>query len=373
MGDSPNGAILGAEPHDQRALDVSEPVTIGILYPSLWYGDPAGFDAVVARLADVAPGVDVRVAEYQEPPALRHRRQVGDPGAGFADAPEVSDEVAAVLADAEVLLAIDLPTDVLRRAPNLRWVQASSAGADNLLRMGFDEAGVRLTTGAGSNAVGIAEFAIGRLLDFWKGFTEIADRQAARTWRPYFGRELATSTVGLVGLGAINSAVAARLAPFEVDVLATRRSWTPGVTAPDVTEVLPADRLHDLLARSDAVIAAVPGTSDTERLMDAAAFAAMPAGSWFCNVGRGTLVDEPALIDALESGHLAGAALDVQRHEPMADDDPLWSAPNLRLSFHNATAPSAMFRRLHVMFEQNLSRYLAGQPLINEVDGPHAP
>jgi phosphoglycerate dehydrogenase-like enzyme len=352
---------------------VPEPLSIGILYPTTWYGDPTGFDAAIKRLRGLDPTIEVRVVEYQEPPERRHRRQIGAADDALDETPPVSDEVADVLATAEILLAIDLPTDIVSRAPRLRWVQSASAGADHLLRLGLDRAGIRLTTGAGSNAVGIAEFVMGRLLEFWKDFPVIAERQAIRTWRPRYGRELAGSTIGLIGLGAINSQIAARLAAFDVQVLATRRSWSPGATAPNVDEVLPADRLHEMLIRCDAVIAAVRGTTSTEGLMNAKAFAAMPPGSWFCNVGRGTLVDEPALVAALTSGQLGGAAIDVQRHEPMADDDPLWDAPNLRLSFHNATAPTAMFRHLHTMFEANVVNYLVGAPMTNEANLPHAP
>jgi phosphoglycerate dehydrogenase-like enzyme len=151
-------------------------------------------------------------------------------------------------------------------------------------------------------------------------------------------------------------------------VLATRRLGGPGATAPNVDEVLPTSELHTMLGRADAVAAAVPETPETIGLMDAAAFGSMKPGAFFCNVGRGSLVDEKALIAALENGHLAGAALDVASQEPLPADHPLWDAPNLFLSPHVSTSPSALFPNVHRMFRSNLERFLAGEPLANRVD-----
>jgi phosphoglycerate dehydrogenase-like enzyme len=123
-----------------------------------------------------------------------------------------------------------------------------------------------------------------------------------------------------------------------------------------------------MLDEADAVIAAVPETPETAGLMDAAAFAAMRPGAFFCNVGRGSLVDEAALIDALERGHLGGAALDVASVEPLPADHPLWDAPRLWISSHSASAPAALFVNLHRLFASNLTRFLAGEPLENEVE-----
>jgi phosphoglycerate dehydrogenase-like enzyme len=151
-------------------------------------------------------------------------------------------------------------------------------------------------------------------------------------------------------------------------VVATRRSATPGATAPDVDELFTPTELHTMLGQCDVVVAAVPETPETTGMMGAAAFAAMQPGAFFCNVGRGSLVDEPALIDALERGHLGAAAIDVASVEPLPPDHPLWDAPNLYVSPHAAASPSALFPNLHVLFRENLTRFLAGEPLENEVD-----
>jgi phosphoglycerate dehydrogenase-like enzyme len=264
-------------------------------------------------------------------------------------------------------VAIDLPFDIATHAPNLRWVQCVGAGTAQL-QSAIAGTEIRLTSGAGVNAIAIAEFAVARVLQHWKRFREFDELQAAHDWGSLFGRQLAGATVGLIGLGNINAAVAARLQAFDVRVLATRRSATPGATAPDVDHLYPTTDLHAMLGQCDAVICAVPETSATAQLMDRAAFAAMKPRSFFVNVGRGSLVDEAALVDALESGHLAAAALDVASQEPLPADHFLWDAPNLYLSPHASSAPDALFVNLTELFCANLARYLAGEELVNEVD-----
>ncbi len=344
------------------------PVVVGVLYPPAWYGDREGFAGALAALEALDPRIELVAETYVEPHELRSAR--GKPGADAhrGEAPPLTDSQRAAFARVHVALAIDLPFDVHEVAPNLEWVQAVGAGTGQLQSAGLAEQGIRLTTAAGANAVAIAEFALARMLQVWKRFREIEDAQRSHHWDPLYGEQVAGATLGLLGLGAINSAVAARAKAFGLRVLATRRSATPGATAPDVDQLYPPDALHTMLAQCDAVIAAVPETAETTGLFDAAAFAAMRGGSFFCNVGRGSLVDEVALIDALQRGHLRAAALDVASVEPLPAESPLWDAPNLYLSPHSAAAPAALFANLHELFEDNVTRYLAGEPLRNEVD-----
>lgn len=346
-------------------------VDVGVLIPPEWLGPR--YDAALAQIEAVDPRVRVVAEPYSEPHELRSAR--GTPGlsqerlaALRAQAPALTDAQRAAFTRMQVALAIDLPFDVATVAPRLRWVQAVGAGTAQLQTAGLGAAGTRLTSAAGVNAVGIAEFVVARLLGHWKHFEVLADAQRRHAWEPTYGRQLAGSTVGLIGLGEINAAVASRLRAFDVRVLATRRSATPGTTAPSVDMVFAPTDLHAMLAASDAVVAAVPETPETIGVMDAAAFAAMPAGSFFCNVGRGSFVDEPALIDALARGHLAGAALDVASTEPLPATDPLWEAPNLVLSPHSAASPGAMFVNLFDRFAENLRRYLNGESLDHQVD-----
>lgn len=351
-----------------RRPPAAGPVVLGILYPTLWLGDDDAVAAAIAAIEAVDPRIEVVVEPYEEGQHLRTLR--GHP-AGIAEArslvPELTDAQRALFARAHGVVAIDLPFDVAALAPSLAWVQAVGAGTAQLQSAGLAAAGIRLTSAAGANAVAIAEFVVGRILQERKRLREIEAAQAEQRWEPLFGSEFAGATVGLVGLGEINRAVARRLRAFDVTVLACRRSARPGDTDPDVDELLPTDRLHEMLGRCDTVVAAVPETPETIGLFDASAFASMAPGSFFVNVGRGTLVDESALIDALERGHLRAAALDVQRQEPLPAGHPLWDAPNLYLSAHCSASPSALFRNLNRLWADNIRRWLHGEPLRNEV------
>ena len=344
-----------------------ETIMVGVLYPPEWYRDDDGFRASLDRIAAVDPRITVVAECYVEPHELRSVRVGAEADAHRDEAPELTDAHRTALAAIDVAVAIDLPYDIATHAPNLQWVQCVGAGTAQL-QSAIAGTEIRLTSGAGVNAIAIAEFAVARVLQHWKRFRDFDELQAAHDWGSLFGRQLAGATVGLIGLGNINAAVAARLQPFDVRVLATRRSATPGATAPDVDVLYPTTDLHTMLAECDAVICAVPETASTAQLMDRAAFAAMKPRSFFVNVGRGSLVDEVALVEALESGHLAGAALDVASQEPLPADHFLWNAPNLYLSPHASSAPDALFVNLTELFCGNLARYLADDELVNEVD-----
>jgi phosphoglycerate dehydrogenase-like enzyme len=217
------------------------------------------------------------------------------------------------------------------------------------------------------NAVSISEFVVARLLQIAKRLADIDRAQAERRWTPTFGREIAGSTLGVVGLGAIGREVARRGRALGLRVVAARQSWRPGMKDDDVDELYGPGDLPALLGASDMVVSAVPETSATVDLFDAAAFAAMRPGAVFVNVGRGSAVVEDDLVAALESGHVAAAAIDVVRDEPLPASSPLWDVPNLYISPHSATSPDRFWANLHALFRENVARYLAGEPLRNEV------
>jgi phosphoglycerate dehydrogenase-like enzyme len=355
-------------------MDRSEPLVVGVLFPRSWETRPsAAVEDDYRLLASLHPKIEVVEVPYIEPHELRSRRGAA-PSADLRDeAPEVTPEQREMLASVEVVLTIDLPYDTPSLAPRLRWVQGIGAGVSQLQSAGLEAGGVTLTSAAGSNSASISEFVIGRLLQVWKRFGEIDDLQREHRWRPVYGRDVAGATLGVVGLGSIGREVARRARALGMAVVATRRTATPGQTDPDVDELLPVEQLHDVLARSDAVLAAMPETPDTIDLFDAAAFAAMKPGAVFCNVGRGTAVVEDDLIAALSSGQLGAAVLDVTRAEPLPEDDPLWDAPNIYLSPHSATAMDSYWSNVHAIFRDNLVRYLAGEPLHNQMPaGPVA-
>jgi phosphoglycerate dehydrogenase-like enzyme len=326
-------------------------VTFVVAYP--WNAD----EALLAPLRDAFPDLEIVAQPYLG--------RFGHHVPGRSD--ELTDEQRAVWGRAEGTLALDLPGDIGTMAPNLRWVQAIGAGIDHLDDADLPDNCV-VTNAAGVAAVPIAEFALGRLLAVWKRFHEIDEHQRAREWKPMFGTLVEGRTLGIIGLGAIGTAVATRARAFGMTVIGTRRSYRPGHDHPDVDELRGTADLHDVLARCDAVVVSAPGTPETENLFDKDAFAAMKPGAVFCNVGRGSLVDEAALIDALESGHLGAAILDVTRHEPLPADDPLWDAPNIWISPHSSASQDRYTEKLLALFAHNLGRFTRGEPLRNVVD-----
>jgi phosphoglycerate dehydrogenase-like enzyme len=350
-------------------MPASQPLVVGVMYPAVWETRPREhFEADLAKLTELDPRIEVLDVRYVEPDELRTKRGAA-PLADFRHlAPELTSEQREAFSRLEVVLAMDLPFDVATLAPNLRWVQGVGAGVSQLTSAGLADADIRLTTAAGVNAVSISEFVIARLLQMWKRLPEIDAFQQEHRWRPTYGREITGLTLGVVGLGAIGRQVAIRARGMGLSVLAQRRTAKPGDTDPDVDELLGLDGLEQIASRSDAIVSAVPETAATIDIFDQKFFAAMRPGALFVNVGRGSAVVEDALAEALVSGHLAGAAIDVVRDEPLTSASPLWDVPNLWISPHSATSPERFWSNLHELLRDNVQRYLAGQPLRNEVD-----
>jgi phosphoglycerate dehydrogenase-like enzyme len=345
---------------DNARRDDAGRVTVHVAYPP----DPP--PELIDGLRAVSGDVHVMVAPYLEQHEMRAMRSQIEAEELAARAPALTETQRDAFGRAEVLFALDLPVGLGTLAPGLRWVQAIGAGTDHFrgAELGPD---VVVTNAAGVAAVPIAEFVIGQLLAIWKRFDELADQQRRHVWKPAYGRHVSGLTLGLVGLGAIGTAVAERARALGMRVLAVRRRPDAIARPPVVDEVLGPDGLHDVLSRVDAVVVCAPATPHTQDLFDAAAFAAMRPGAVFCNVARGSLVDEAALLDALRSGHLSAAVLDVTREEPLPAGSPLWDAPNLRLSPHSSASLDHYVESVFELFADNLHRYLRGAPLRNVV------
>jgi len=273
-----------------------------------------------------------------------------------------------VLARAEVLVGLHAPRDLMRLALRLRWIQAVGAGVDGWVAAGVTSDRVVVTNSSGLGARGIAEFVLGRLLQVWKGFRAIDEAQREHRWQAAYGRTFAGSTLGIVGLGAIGAEVARRARAFGVSVLAMKRSHRSGMTSPVADQLFGPRDLHAMLARCDAVVIAAPHTPETEHMIDAAAIAAMPRGSVLVNVARGPLVDPAALVEAMRSGHLGAAVLDVFEEEPLPASSPFWELPDTYVSPHAAVAVDRYVEDLFELVAENVRRYVAGEPLRNAVD-----
>jgi phosphoglycerate dehydrogenase-like enzyme len=252
------------------------------------------------------------------------------------------------------------------RLPSLRWVHTVSAGIDHALRALPPDRDLIITNAGGIFDDPIAEMVLAYMLAIVKRLPELLIQQRERRWHLLRLRELAGLTVGIVGLGGIGSEIARRCKALDMRVLATRRHPERG--GEHVDEVLPADRLEDLLTAAHFVVVAVPLTPETHGLIGSQELQKMRDDAWLINIARGAIVDQPALIEALTEGWIAGAALDVFEEEPLPGASPLWEMPNVILTPHNAWSTPYLKQREAELFLDNLKRYLRGDPLRNVVD-----
>ena len=252
---------------------------------------------------------------------------------------------------------------VLRGAPRLRWLHTYSAGVDDPVFQRLLARAVRLTTSSGAAAVHIAHSVMLYLLALSRDLRGWLDAQRRHEWAPRPIGDLQDEHLAVIGLGPIGLAVARLGLAFGMQVTGLRR--TPRGDEP--CDTWPIARLHDLLAQADHDVVALPLTDDTRYLIDGAALARMKSSATFINVGRGELVDESALLAALTSRRIAGAALDVFETEPLPPTSPLWDLPNVIVTPHNAAFSANNDERATAMFIDNLRRYVAGQALRNEV------
>jgi len=257
---------------------------------------------------------------------------------------------------------------VLERAPSVRWVHARWAGLDRLLFPALVESPLPVTNGRGAFSRSLAEFAIAGLLYFAKEVPRLRSLQAAAQWETVEMRELAGRTLGIVGYGDIGRAVAERAKPFGMRILGLKRRPPTGAKDDLADEVWPHSRLAELLAVSDDVVVALPLTAETRHLIGPAEIGVMKGSAVFVNVGRGSVVDEGALVAALTAGRIKGAALDVFETEPLPAGHPFWRLDNVLLSLHCADQTTGWLEVSDRLFLANLKRFRRGEPLANLVD-----
>jgi glyoxylate/hydroxypyruvate reductase A len=338
------------------------------------------------ELARTIGEVDPRVELLWEPALLPPRRYPadhrGDPAFGREEAGEA--RWGELLERAEVLYGIPgdpgagVPADspeglaaTLARCPRLRWVQATSAGAGEQVRLAGLEAEalerVAITTASGVHALPLAEFCMLGLLAIAKDLPRLAADQRSRTWptlrRPT--RELRGETLLILGLGEIGLEVARLAKAFGMRTVGFKR--TAAAPPPFTDEVHTAGELPAMIDQADALVITLPGTPQTRGLVDAGVIGRMRPGCILVNVGRGAVVDEEALVQALRGRRIAGAVLDVFADEPLPPSSPLWALPNVLISPHAAALSPHEDQRIVELFRDNLRRHLAGEPLRNLV------
>jgi phosphoglycerate dehydrogenase-like enzyme len=330
---------------------------------------------LAARIQAADPRAEVLFEPELLPPARYPADHRGDPA--FERDAEGEARWRALLDRAEVLFGVPGDSaeglaEVVNGLPRLRWVHATSAGAGEQVRKAelSPEAleRVTITTSSGVHAVPLAEFAVLGLLAVAKELPQLVEDQRARAWpevrQPL--RELSGQTLFLVGLGEIGREVARLGKALGMRTVGFRR--TQGPPPEWVDEVHGPERLTELADQADAMVVSLPMTEQTAGLVDRATIERLPASCIFVNVGRGGVVDEPALVDALRDRRIAGAVLDVFTTEPLPADSPLWTLPNVLVTPHAAALSARENERITELFTDNLRRFLDGRPLRNVVE-----
>jgi len=319
-------------------------------------------DELVARLRQVDERLDVGFEADLLPTPRYPSDHAGDER--FERTPEQEARFTKLVEGAEVVLGFPGETPgglawVVRTARGLRFLQGTFAGAGQQLRaaeLTDDElARVAIASTAGIHATPLAEWSMFGILAFTKGLPRLLADKADRNWAEHYPtQELPGKTLLVVGLGEIGREVARLAEAFGMRVTGVRRSDGP-------------DRLRELVPQADAIVVALPLTDETRGLVDRDLIASMRKGAIFVNVGRGAVVDEDALVEALQSKHLLGAALDVFAEEPLPASSPLWTLDNVIVSPHTAALSVKENERVVERFAENLRRYLAGEELLGRV------
>jgi len=278
------------------------------------------------------------------------------------------DELDALLAQAEVIYGLRLPRNVIVRAPKLKWVQVMSAGVDRFLDDEFRQSSVIMTSVSGMHATPIGEIVLELMLMFAKQAPLCFQLKQEKQWKRFMPTVLRSKTVGIVGLGNIGREVARLAKAFGMRVVATRRSAKRVMRAKGIDILLPREQLPRLLSESDFVVLSLPFTSETNKLIGEEELRAMKPTAYLINIARGNIVDEEALIRALDEHWIAGAGLDVFATEPLPADSCLWESPNVIFSPHIAGGMEDYNIRATELFCENLRHYLSGENLLNVID-----
>lgn len=282
------------------------------------------------------------------------------------------DELRTRAPEADILLNTEFRGDLLgaclAHATKARWMHSLYTGVDGVLTPEVVASPLPLTNGRGVFRVPLGEWTVAAMLHFSYQMRRLIRQQQACEWARFEIETLRGQTLGIIGYGGIGSEAALLAKPFGMRILAMRRRVLEGAPDPVVDQFYPLAQINDMIAASDFVLVATPLTKDTRGLMGKAQFAAMKPTGVFINVGRGPVVDEPALVEALQNGKIRGAALDVFTEEPLSKSSPLWGMENVLLSPHCADNVADFLSLAYNAFFENLDRFRAGQPLEYVVD-----
>lgn len=273
------------------------------------------------------------------------------------------------LRGAQLTVGAPLTAEQLAIATDLIWHHVPWAGVESAITPDLVERGIVLTNNRGMSAPNMAEHVLAMMLAFARAIPKFVRFQQEKTWTRWdedmHRFELTDQTVLLLGTGAIGQETAKRLRGFGCTIIGARRR---GGTVDGFDRIVTFDEVPQVLPNVDHVVSTLPMTPYTDKIVSRKMIAAMKPGAYFFNVGRGGTVDQDALIEALQSGHLAGAGLDVTTPEPLPEDSQLWDMDNVLITSHTSGGSPKTRERVATTIVENLRRYQAGEPLINEVD-----
>jgi phosphoglycerate dehydrogenase-like enzyme len=309
---------------------------------------------------------------WHAPAWIRERLQRDFPDHHFIQLQNY-DRVPDEIADTDVFIGWSLRPLQFVAARKLRWIHSPAAAVHQLMFPELIRSSVILTNSTGIHGPVVAEHAITVLLALAKRLPQAMQYQAKKIWsqdqlwherpRP---REVADSTVAVIGMGGIGREFTARAKALGMEVLAVRENPAKGADGAD--EVYSSTEIDNVLPRADYVLLCTPVTPATTGIINTARLNKMKPESYLINVGRGPLVDEPALLQALQDRRIAGAALDVFNEEPLPADSPFWSLDNLLITPHTAAVTERLWDRHYRLIAENLKRFLSGEPLLNQVN-----
>jgi phosphoglycerate dehydrogenase-like enzyme len=323
---------------------------------------------LVERIVAVDPALHV----VHRPDLIGHARFAADHTPPVLRTKEQDEEWAELLREAEILFDVDQPSacNLPVRAQHLRWIQATSSGVGQWIhRLGLADTDIVVTNAAGVHAVPLAEFVVMAALFFAKRMPKVLRDQREHHWELFSVPTLRDKTVCIVSLGRVGREVARYCRFMGMRVIGSRRAVGPTDQQElGVDRVFAMDELPEALAECDYLVLSVPLSEETRGLIGSAQLAALRPTATLINIARGQVVDEAALLLALQSHRLAGAALDVTSVEPLPPDSPFWGMDNVLLTEHSMSAAEEENQAIVELFCDNLRRYLSGSPLRNVVD-----
>jgi D-2-hydroxyacid dehydrogenase (NADP+) len=316
--------------------------------------------------------VRFRFSIWTAPPEMAQRIRARWPEMRVVHLPDY-DNLDRELPDADIFAGFSLRPQQFVLARELKWIHSTAAAVTQLMYPELRQSGIEVTNASGIHCIPMAEHILGMLVALARRFPDCFRFQEQSRWAPQEWwdapvrpRELHGQVILLIGFGAIGRAVAKAVKPLGMQVWAVTRSGRGDAELAE--RIFPASKLDEALPQADFIVLAAPETPETNHMIGAPQFARMKSSAYLLNVARGALIDESALIEALERRTIAGAAIDVASEEPLPPESPLWKLENLLITPHVSAISDRLWERQTDLVLENLDRWFSGRELINRVD-----